>query len=224
MAVFSVHISQAKHNERVGNHLAGSPEMYDWGITAAFYSAIHYLEAKFFSLPRILHTETNIPRSPDGELEYTAHAWRQQLIRLHLPRDVYRAFRKLRESSETVRYLSYGQVGQGLPAAKVPSMQYFGQKDAQNMLHKDLQCLKAGLDLAFCNFLSALGLERAGSPPGPELFHKLVGSFRSKEDFLAQTTTTMGQRFSQGDIEIIERALSAQGLSLKPPERENASD
>lgn len=215
MALFSVHLSQAKHNEKVANHLAGSPEMYDWGITAAFYSAIHYLEAKFFSITGIIHTETNIPRCRDGELQYTAHSWRQQLVRSQLSKSVYKAFRKLRENSETARYLSYAQIGPGWAPLDVPATRYFAQKDAQNMLHKDLQELKSGLALMFCEFLSRLGLDQVGSPPGPHLFHKLVGSFRSQDDLLGQTKADLGGRFSPDEIEIIERALSTCGLRLK---------
>lgn len=217
MALFSVHISQAKHNERVANHLAGSPEMYDWGITAAFYSAIHYLEAKFFSLPQIVHTETSIPRYPDGELQYTGHTWRQRLVRRHLPPAVYKAFRKLRENSETARYLSGGQIGPNWAPLDVPATQFFRQKDAQNMLRRDLRDLKSGVNLGFPEFLSQLGLERVGTPPGPDLFHKLIGCFRSRDDLLGQTKAALGERFSRDEIEIIEQALSARGLRLTPP-------
>lgn len=219
MAVFSAHICQAEHNERVANHLAGSPEMYDWGITAAFYSAIHYLEAKFFSLPSVLHTETSIPKGPDGKLEYTAHAWRQQLILAKFPQ-VYKAFRKLRENSEIARYLSYAQPAPGQSPYAAPAMQFFSQRDAQNMLRKELRDLKSGVDIAFCQFLCSLGFGLTGSPPGPNLFHKLVGNFRSRDELLAQTPVTLTRRFSPAEIQAIEQALSKQGLSLSRPKDE----
>jgi hypothetical protein len=208
---------QAEHNERVANHLAGSPEMYDWGITAAFYSAIHYLEAKFFSLPAILHTETSIPEGSDGKLQYTAHAWRQAVVREKFPPTVYKAFRKLRENSEIARYLSHAQSGPGWSPLDVPATQFFKQGDAHNMLRKELHDVKSGVDLTFCQFICSLGLELTGSAPGPNLFHKLVGNFRSRDELLAQTPVTLTQRFSPAEIQAIEQALSKQGLSLSQP-------
>ncbi len=93
MADYTVHLSQAEHNEEVANRLVKEPPYHDWGITAAFYSAIHYLECWLFNRPEE-HTETGIPVNPDGKLLYTAHAWREKIIEEKLNKDAFKSFRK----------------------------------------------------------------------------------------------------------------------------------
>ncbi len=44
MTDYSVHLFQAQHNEQLASKLAVEPPFHDWGIPAAFYSAIHYVE------------------------------------------------------------------------------------------------------------------------------------------------------------------------------------
>jgi len=46
---YRVHLSQAKHNEEVALKLVNEPPYHDWGITAGFYSAIHYFECCFLT-------------------------------------------------------------------------------------------------------------------------------------------------------------------------------
>ncbi len=143
MADCKVHLSQAKHNEEVADRLIKEPPYHDWGITAAFYAAIHYLEYWVFNRKE-KHTETSIPVSPDGKLQYTPHAWREKMVERHLGRDAFVGFRKLRDASETARYLSLsrlrtGQIPQWLDR---PASDYFSPEDAKNLVEKSLLVLK----------------------------------------------------------------------------------
>lgn len=146
MADYEVHLSQAKHNEEVTNKLIQEPPYHDWGITAAFYAAIHYLECWLFKRGE-KHTETSIPIGEDGRYLYTAHAWREKIVETQLSKDAFKSFRKLRDASETARYLSLYRIG---PARKPqwldkPAPDYFNHEEAKQWVLKSLATLKSGL-------------------------------------------------------------------------------
>jgi hypothetical protein len=83
MADYDIHLSQAKHNEEVAKKLVKEPPCHDWGITAAFYAAIHYFECWLFNRAE-KHTETSIPVGEDRKFLYTPHAWREKLVETNL--------------------------------------------------------------------------------------------------------------------------------------------
>jgi len=146
VADYIVHLSQAEHNEEVANKLVKEPPYHDWGITAAFYSAIHYLEGWLFNRPE-RHTETSIPVGQDGKFLYTPHAWREKIIEKELSKDTFKSFRKLRDASETARYLnlyriSPRQITQLTPWIDKPASDYFRPEDAETIVGKDLAILK----------------------------------------------------------------------------------
>lgn len=148
MADYNVHLSQAKHNEEVANKLVNEPPYHDWGITAGFYAAIHYLECWLFD-KKEKHTETSIPVDPDGKLLYTAHAWREQIIQKRLSKDAFKSFRKLRDASETARYLSLYRIGAGRSPNWLdkPASDYFKPEDAKTLVEKDLNTFKNELGI-----------------------------------------------------------------------------
>ncbi|MEW6409670.1 MAG: hypothetical protein AB1488_06100 [Nitrospirota bacterium] len=148
MADYIVHLSQAEHNKEVANKLVKEPPYHDWGITAAFYSAIHYLECWLFNRPE-KHTETSIPVDHDGRFLYTPHAWREKIIENELSRDAFKSFRKLRDASETARYLSLYRIRAGrIPQwLDKPAPDYFRPEDAGNMVRKDLVIFKHELSI-----------------------------------------------------------------------------
>lgn len=149
MADYPVHLSQAQHNEQLAKKLVEEPPFHDWGITAAFYSAIHYLECWLFNRSE-KHTETSIPVGPDGKFQYTAHAWRERIVQKELKRDTFKSFRKLRDASETARYLSFYRIGARRPPRWLdkPASQYFKHEDAKSMVNKELVILRNELKIS----------------------------------------------------------------------------
>lgn len=144
MADFGVHLSQAKHNQELANKLINEPPYHDWGITAAFYSAIHYFECWLYKNekdPAKKHTETSIPVRMDGKLRCSPHAWRETLIEDNLSKRAYKAFRFLRTSSETARYLSLHNIGQSgnKKWLSTPASEYFSKDDAKRLVFNDLK-------------------------------------------------------------------------------------
>lgn len=148
MADYSVHLSQAQHNEQLANKLVQAPPFHDWGITAAFYSAIHYLECWLFNR-REKHTETSIPTDEHGKLLTSAHAWRERLVERYFPKEAFKSFRRLREASETARYLSLYRIGARRMSQwlEKPASQYFRPEDARSMVKKDLAILRNELKI-----------------------------------------------------------------------------
>lgn len=146
MADYHVHLAQAEHNRQLAEKLLGEPLYHDWAITAAFYAAVHYFEQWLFSEPE-KHTETSIPVDTKGRLRYTAHAWREKIIQNKLSKDAFRSFRKLRDASETARYLSLARISpRGTPDwIPAPACQYFSLEYAKELVVKELSDFRESL-------------------------------------------------------------------------------
>lgn len=143
MADYSVHLSQAQHNEQLASKLADEPPFHDWGIPAAFYSAIHYVECWLFNNRRSRlekHTETSIFVGEEGRFELDPHAWREKLVDRNLSRRAFLSFRNLRNASETARYLSlYGVEPSRWPKwLDIPASQHFESDAARKLVGTDL--------------------------------------------------------------------------------------
>lgn len=140
MPSYSDHIAQAIHNEDFATFLKGHLEYKDWLITVCFYTAMHYIEAIFFNMHSIKHTESTIPKYPTGKNKYSIHGWRRQLIQRNLPRKVYIFYRKLEENSQTARYLDINRSGL--------ASSFFTGQDVLDMFDKNLQTIKQELKLS----------------------------------------------------------------------------
>lgn len=109
----TVHIQQAHHNEAMAHELISSGYRYrDWTIIAAFYAALHYLEARLhddppFSIPQlglpIFHTD-DIVRQPNIPVRLSPHGWRNILLESNCDVNTGDAYRNLRQASEMARY------------------------------------------------------------------------------------------------------------------------
>lgn len=140
MPSYTDHISQAKHNEGFGLFLKENLKYKDWLITVCFYTALHYVEAKFAD-SLSLHSE-NIPKikkpaTGKDENQYNSiHTYRKKLVATYLKK-IYVNYRKLEENSKIARYLNIDQSGIALS--------FFTDQDALNMFDKELQLIKQEL-------------------------------------------------------------------------------
>ena len=140
MPSYSDHIAQATHNEEFSLFLKGNLKYKDWLITVCYYASLHYVEAKFASMPSIQHSTLNIPKDPNtGRDKYSVHGWRNQLIKKLLPSQVFICYRKLQGNSQTARYLDVNKSG--------PASSFFTEQDAVDMFDKNLQTIKTELKL-----------------------------------------------------------------------------
>lgn len=141
MASIQVHIAQANHNENLATELANNLLQYrDWIITVSFYAAIHYVEAKLYQIPNVLHTDTSIPMHADGRSQYGFHGWRKFLINKHF-HAAFKSFRKLDEASRIVRYL----VDPSRQHLAIAGQQYFSEQETKNFLFICLKDVKSAL-------------------------------------------------------------------------------
>lgn len=117
MASKTVHQTQAEHNELVAKELVVG-DYYDWACTAAFYSALHYIEAKFNDIPEIGHTDEAYEKwraakkiSPitTHDINQGVHNFRLTLLQHKYP-NARGSYRQLMEVSRQVRYLDGGKV------------------------------------------------------------------------------------------------------------------
>lgn len=106
MPSLQVYIDQAKHNEELTKYLLKS-SFYDWSCVAAFYSAIHFVEAYFkkqpaFSFEGIEDMYRRNKNDPNLKAD-SIHDFRENMIKSKV--ELYSAYRHLRNTSELVRYL-----------------------------------------------------------------------------------------------------------------------
>lgn len=218
MAEFQVHISQAQHNESLAQYLLSltKVQFHDWAITASFYSAIHYVEARFIDEADVNHSETSIPIGEDKKLEYTPHGWRQRVVRDRFTKRTWKAFRKLRETSEIARYLSYGRMGRlkGVTFERAPAVQIFQPKDAENLYNRDLQSIKEELRIELSEFLHELDMEKTDASMANLIIHTSLTHYSSKNDILQQTKSDLERFFSFEEIDFLEQHLRAKGFNL----------
>lgn len=140
MASKNTHLAQAGHNQKLANILLKG-EYYDWACTSAFYSALHYVEAKFNDIPEIVHSDEAYKKKgqfmKDEDIKMGVHLFREITLSGKYP--LLRAsYRQLREISFQVRYLENHD--------KV-ACDFINIGIAKNLVKNDLTKIKNGLGL-----------------------------------------------------------------------------
>lgn len=217
MAELPVHISQAEHNEKTAEFLLDKP-FFDWAITACFYSAIHYFEARlFFDSSEIdkKHTEKGIPVDPiTGDTTITPHRWRERVIHDRYSQNAWKSFRNLKEASEIARYLSH-YPKRGLVSFKtVPSYEIFDRKNSKFFLEKDLATFKKELKIDLLLFLFGLKIDETKWVTNAFMFDKVLRNFLSKEELLNETAESLRRYLTKDEISLLEQYLINSGRSL----------
>ena len=97
------HLTQAHHNEDLAQQLGRTPlEMYDWAITALFYSILHFVDAYLLQYHNI---------SPKGHTRRGKIPGRAECVKQYLPQ-IYDAYKILYDASVRARYEG-GYLGPG---------------------------------------------------------------------------------------------------------------
>lgn len=124
MADFIDHLMQARHNLSCAAKFLNDSQCRDWAITAAFYSALHFVEAGFTTTD-IIHSDLKRP-------EYeNAHTFRSRMVKDKFGKECWLSYRKLFDASYNVRYLAlWGkQAGDALTYYNPDDVKQFIQKD-----------------------------------------------------------------------------------------------
>lgn len=138
MASKNIHLAQAGHNQKLANKLL-TGEYYDWACTSAFYSALHYVEAKFFEIPQVIHSEDAYKKHKklmrEEDMNLGVHSFRMMLLKDRFPQ-LRTSYRQLMEVSFQVRYLeNYDKV----------ACDFIPLETAKNLVNNDLTKVKKGL-------------------------------------------------------------------------------
>jgi uncharacterized protein (UPF0332 family) len=133
VADFIDHLNQAKHNLESAQKFLQDRTIHDWAITAAFYSAVHFVEAGFISIPTVIHTETAVPS------DISDHTFRQNQVRENYGNVCYLNYRKLRIASENVRYLWPSRIGL--------SSEYYSLADVNDFVNNVLSKIRNEIQL-----------------------------------------------------------------------------
>ncbi len=208
MADYSVHYAQATHNRLTATKLVDEPPHHDWGITAAFYSAIHYFECWLFGETE-KHTETSIPVDPNNNRwKFSPHAWREKLVEQKMSRNAFKAFRKLRENSETSRYLTFSMAPISMPAA-----QFFKPEAAKKIVAVELETFLSELRIPWRKFVYSLELDQSIGPLAPFIIRSMFASFSDQTQFLQTSKSDLTKIFGAQTSALI-RAVEAKGFSF----------
>jgi len=139
MANFVDHIDQARHNLQCARNFSQGTNCKDWAITAAFYSALHYVEAGFEAMG-FGHTDQNRPT------DESAHSYRTRELRKKFGLDCYKSYRKLSVASYQVRYLAEWQTRSGIATS------YFSLIDIDKFINEDVEKVKNEIQvITSCN-------------------------------------------------------------------------
>lgn len=219
MADLSIHLLQAEHNEKLAQFLLDKP-FFDWAITACFYAAIHLFEARlFFDSADVSnkHSESSIPVDANGEFKYSSHSWRAKQIFDHYSQKTWKAFRSLKEASETARYLShYVDIkSKAVAFERVPSFNIFKVENAKFALEKDLAEMKNELKISLLEFLQSLNMAAADPLRANLISDKLMRNFINREGLLNETKDSLRRCLSKEEVDFLIQHLSLKGLSLK---------
>jgi hypothetical protein len=137
MASEQNHVAQARHNTSLAEDLAHDMVYKDWIVTAAFYAAVHYVEAMFYR-ERQWHTEKDRGGIP-------AHQWRVERLEAmtvggKIPHRCWLIYKNLQQASNQARYLELWETRGGKTAAD-----YFSEQTTRAFLTQDLETLKSEL-------------------------------------------------------------------------------
>jgi len=209
MAEFTVHIQQADHNRAVSSHLLQQDSFHDWAVTAAFYSAIHYFEAWLFDRSE-RHTEENVPSNKDGELQYTVHGWRERLVHKSLPKEAFKAYRQLKEASETARYLSLPKAITGAKWTSSGAWIFIPLPQARTLAEHDLNIFAAALDLELTRFLHTIDFESTVGVAAALIRRRIIGDYRTKERLMKERPDEIKRRYGADALSAFEKAANQQ--------------
>lgn len=135
MGDFIDHVDQALHNLECAKSFLKNRNTHDWAITAAFYSAVHFAEAGFSTVPEIGHTETATP------INMSAHAFREKQIQDRCDYKCWANYRKLRLASQEMRYLKSSSTG--------ISLDYYSPDDVRGFVNQTLDEVRKGIAKQF---------------------------------------------------------------------------
>ena len=141
MADFIDHVGQAKHNLSCAKKFLDDNRCRDWAITAAFYSALHFVEAGF-TITNIIHTDLNRPQNE------SPHTFRMREIKNEFGKKCWFSYRKLFDASYNVRYLALWNSKTG------EALSYYSQNDVKSFIENELGVIRreiqtiSGLDLS----------------------------------------------------------------------------
>lgn len=219
MAELSIHILQASHNEKLAEFLLDKP-FFDWAITACFYSAIHLFEARlFFDSADIAnkHSESSIPVDANGEFKYSSHSWRAKQIFNNYSQKAWKAFRSLKEASETARYLSHyiDMKNKTIAFEKAPSFSIFRVENAKFALEKDLSEVRSELKIDLLEFLHSLDMEATDLLRANLISGKLMRNFTHRENLLNETKDSLRKYLTKEDTGFLDEHIRKKGLSFR---------
>lgn len=139
MASKNTHLAQAGHNQKLAKKLLTGKD-YDWACTTAFYSALHYVEAKFNDIPEIVHSDEAYTKHKnlmiEEDLSLGVHSFRFLLLGKKFPQ-LRTSYRQLMEVSFQARYLDNHD--------KV-ACDFISIDIARNLVNNDLTKIKKGLE------------------------------------------------------------------------------
>ena len=100
------HIQQAEHNECVAGYLRRQGGQFnDWVVTALFYPAMHYVEAKIFkeSIAGVRHSQDFQAVNRKAVRITSTHNKRRAIIQRHM-KEIYHSYNTLFQKCLEVRY------------------------------------------------------------------------------------------------------------------------
>lgn len=133
MATREAHIDQAKHNRNFAKQLLQvAPEFRDWAVIAAFYAAVHYVEACFYEVPAIKHSDHRA----------NPHNFRKVELAKCSSKELYLHYNLLFEAAHKARYLQSAMTR----SSAVASLRLISTDAARTLIEVDLPTVQELLE------------------------------------------------------------------------------
>lgn len=127
LAEHVLHWAQGEHNNTFAAELVSEEQVKfkDWAIIAAFYAAVHYVEAA---------------RDKKFHQHSYDHGMRSEFVSQNFAKNVEAAYRKLYQQSLLLRYLSYES-----KKAQTPGGDFYDDETVKKFVNRDLNTIKTSM-------------------------------------------------------------------------------
>lgn len=98
--------SHAEHNRRLAQELNTGKTYYDWSVTTAFYSALHFVDLKILPFTIGGKTYDTLKQAKTALNSSCKHKARMEMVQLQCPK-IMQEYRWLMDNASNARYITY---------------------------------------------------------------------------------------------------------------------
>lgn len=157
------------------------------------------------------HSDTSVPTNGFGQ-KYSLHTWRANCVKHLASYNAWRAFIKLRDASETARYLVSPDPQKPKQAQFLtqPAYEVFGEREIKELI-QELQTLKNGMRVEMVVLIGELGIQSQLDKSDLSNVASAMLRFSSKINFLQTGRQFLQGKLSDSQMTALEQCMQSKG-------------